>query len=54
MRALAQAACTSVATADPALPTATVSVYNDYYDPDCLTVYDGQFVAWSIYILLYL
>ncbi len=26
-----------------------VSIFNDYFDPDCLTVKSGQIVVWGMY-----
>ncbi|CAI2184073.1 10759_t:CDS:2 [Funneliformis geosporum] len=46
LQTLAAGTCTITSTADPSAPTATVSVENSEFKPDCLSVYDGQYVEW--------
>jgi len=51
MQVLAQAKCRKESTAS-AVPTATVTVRNFFYEPNCLTVHDGTFVEWGIFLYI--
>ena len=46
----AQKACKTQAVAPPG-PTATISIFNDYFEPDCLNITADQTVLWGMYLL---
>ena len=55
MQVLAIGTCVKESTAcvAPAAPTATVTIKNFSYEPNCLTVRDGTFVEWGICFYTY-
>ena len=48
LQVFAQKTCLIETTASPSEPTATVSLFNDVYKPDCLTVYSNQTIKWGM------
>jgi len=47
MQTLAAGICRTTSTAS-AVPTATITLNNFFYEPNCLTIHDGTFVEWGI------
>lgn len=45
--------CNSPATVT-SQPIATVSVFDGYYDPDCLTISKQQTVVWGMFVVIIL